>query len=101
MAITYDECLQALESSALRNRARVSVIALTNIIRTEGTGVTNHALRMAWAKAAALNPDYYVVPMLWQAIIQNQASAANLAAVTGAADSAVQTAINSAVDLFV
>lgn len=94
---TYDECLQAIEDSGLRRKVRVACAVAADTIRAEGTGVTNHTARLAWAKLVFANPEAQTPAMLWAVVIQNRAS--TFAQIVGATDAQVQTAVNAAVDV--
>jgi hypothetical protein len=95
---TYVELLQAAEDPGLRTRMRVACIVAAELIRTEAGTVTNHANRLIWAKAVFANPIAEADRMLWAVLAQNRT--ATLAQVTGASDTALQTAVNNAVDVF-
>lgn len=95
---TYLELLQAAENDNLNRKMRVAVIIAAEAVRTEQASVTNHANRLVWAKDVFANPDREAKRMLWAVLAQN--AAAPLAGITGASDTAVQTAVNNAVDVF-
>jgi hypothetical protein len=95
---TYDELLQAAENATLRNRIRVACVIAAEAVRTEVGTTTNHANRLIWAKAVFANPTAEADRMLWAVLAQNKA--ATLAQITGATDSAIQTAVSAAVDVF-
>ncbi len=96
---TYAELLTATENSVLRNRVRVAIWVAAETIRTEPTGTTNHTARMAWAKRAFENPDAQLEGVLRSILTQNRAQ--TLAAIIAADDASVQTAVTSAVDVFI
>jgi hypothetical protein len=95
---TYAELLLASEDAGLRNKVRVACIVAAEAIRTEDAGTANHAARLAWARSAFESPESVTQRMLWAVLAQNKAAA--LAAITGASDATVQTAVNAAVDVF-
>lgn len=95
---TYAELLTASENPALNNKIRVACIIAAEKVRVEQSSVPNHAARLVWAKDVFANPDQEARRMLWAVLAQNQA--ATLAQITGASDSAVQTAVDAAVDVF-
>lgn len=95
---TYAELLTASENSTLNQKIRVACIIAAEAIRTESGATTNHANRLIWAKAVFANPAAEAQRMLWAVLAQNKD--ATLAAITGATDAAVQTAVNAAVDVF-
>lgn len=95
---TYAELLQASEDATLRNKVRVACVIAAEKVRTEATGVTNHAARLAWAKTVYGSPESVTQRMLWAVLAQNQA--ATLGAILGASDGTVQTAVDAAVDVF-
>jgi len=95
---TYAELLTASENDVLRQKIRVAVIVAAETVRTEASNVPNNANRLIWAKATFRNPDEAAKNILWPVIAQNRA--ASLAAITGASDAAVQTAVDAAVNVF-
>lgn len=95
---TYDELLLAAEDAGLNKHIRVACVIAAEAIRTEVTGTANHANRMLWAKAVFQNPGAEAQRMVWAVLAQNKS--ATLAAITGASDATVQTAVNAAVDVF-
>lgn len=95
---TYAELLTASENSTLNQKIRVACIIAAEAIRTENNATANHANRLIWAKAVFANPVAEAQRMLWAVLAQNKD--ATLAAITGATDAAVQTAVNAAVDVF-
>lgn len=95
---TYAELLIASENETLRNKVRVACVIAAETVRTEAPATTNHANRVIWAKSAYTDPSLVAQRMLWAVLAQNQA--ATLAAITGASDATVQTAVTAAVDVF-
>jgi hypothetical protein len=95
---TYAELLQAEQDPILHNKLRVAVYIAAEMVRTESNTVTNHANRLVWAKNAYANPDIEVIRMKRAVLAQNQS--ATLAAIIGASDATVQTAVNAAIDVF-
>jgi hypothetical protein len=95
---TYTELYDLSNNSALKNKIAVAVVIAANTIRGEAGATTNHANRLIWAASALANPGAEADRMLWGALAQN--SGLTVAQITNAADSALQTAVNNAVDLF-
>jgi hypothetical protein len=95
---TYAELLTAAGNDALRQKVRVACIIAAEKVRTELGTVTNHAGRLAWAKAVFANPEAEGNRMIWAVLAQNVA--ATSAAILGATDALVQTAVDAAVDVF-
>ena len=95
---TYAELLTASEDSTLNNKMRVAVIIAANTIAQEAGATTNHANRMLWAKAAFKDPASAARSLLWSVLAQN--AGATFAQIVGASDATVQTAVNSAIDVF-
>lgn len=95
---TYAEILSASENDVLRNKVRVACVIAAEVVRVEATTVANHANRLLWAKSVYVAPDAVARSMLWAVLAQNAAQ--TLAAIIGATDAAVQTAVNAAVDVF-
>jgi hypothetical protein len=96
---TYAELLTLWNDSALFNKIRVAVIVAAEKIRVESEATTKHAERLAWAKGAIQNPDVAAQVMLNAVLAQNAGVA--LAAITGATDAQVQTAVDNAVAFFI
>lgn len=94
---TYSELLQASESEALRNKVRVACVIAAEAIRTEPANTPNRANRLKWARSVLTTPDGDVRAMLWAVLAQN--ASLSLAAIVGASDAQVQTAVNAAVDV--
>ncbi len=95
---TYAEMLTASQNDILRQKVLVACVVAAEKVRTEGTGVTNHTARLAWAKAAYANPEQAAKGMAMAVIVQN--ATATLAQITGATDALVQAAVDAAVDVF-
>jgi hypothetical protein len=95
---TYFELLQAAENVNLRNRIRVAVVVAAELVRTEAGATPNHANRLIWAKQVFTDPEPVADRMVNAVLAQNRA--ATLAAIIGADDATVQTAVNAAVDVF-
>lgn len=94
---TYSELLLASENEILRNKGKVACVIAAEAIRTEAGTVTNNANRRIWARQVLKNPDGDVTPMVWAVLAQN--ASATLAAIVGASDTQVQSAVNAAVDV--
>jgi hypothetical protein len=94
---TYDECLIAMEHPSLFNKVRVAVLVAADVVRSEAAGTANHAARLAWARRVMESPDAEARKMIGMAVVQNRAS--TLVQITGAADAAVQAAVNNAIDV--
>ena len=94
---TYAELLQASESETLRNKVRVARIIAAEAIRNEPSNAPNKQNRMKWARSVLSAPDADVTALVWAVLAQN--ASASLAAILGATDAQVQTAVNAAVDV--
>ena len=95
---TYAEILIAHADNVLLNKVRVAtVVAATNVM-LEPTETANHANRLLWAKTVFADPAIAGARMMWPVLAQNKAF--TLAQITGADDETVQTAVNSAVNVF-
>jgi len=95
---TYAELLTASANDVLRQKVRVAVVIAAEKVRTESTGVANHANRLTWAKGVYAGPETEANRMIWAVLAQN--AAATFAQITGASDATVQTAVDAAVDVF-
>lgn len=94
---TYAELLTAAENEPLRQKIRVACWVAADVVRAEVDTTPNHANRMLWAREVFKNPDLVAAQMVTAVLAQNRA--ATLAQITGASDSAVQTAVNDAINL--
>jgi hypothetical protein len=95
---TYAELLTASSNEVLINKIRVAVVIAAETVRTEAGTTPKHAERLVWAKQVFANPDAEARRMIWAVLAQNKA--VTLAAIIGATDAAVQTAVDAAVDVF-
>lgn len=95
---TYAELLTASSNDILRQKIRVACIIAAEKVRTESGATTNHANRLLWAKAVFANPEAEGNRMIWAVLAQNAAQ--TYAVIIGASDTAVQTAVDAAVDVF-
>lgn len=95
---TYDELLLAAEDPGLNKRVRVACVIAADTVCSEQVATTNHVNRMIWAKSVFQNPVAEASRMLWAVLAQNKG--ATLAAITGATDATIQTAVAAAVDRF-
>ena len=95
---TYTELFDLMNDSALRNRVSVACLVAAEAVRIEAGSVPNHANRLAWAKAAFSGPRETGERMLPAILAQN--AGLTRAQILAAADSALQTAVNAAVDVF-
>jgi hypothetical protein len=97
---TYAEIMGIVGGTSgdpLKLQIRVAIVVAANAILNEATGTTNHANRLIWAKEAVSSPDTEAQKMLWAVLAQN--AALTVTQITTASDSAVQTAVNNAVNL--
>lgn len=95
---TYAELLTASSNDTLRQKVRVACVLAAEKVRTEVGTTTNHTNRLAWAKAVYANPETEGNRMVWAVLAQN--SGATYAAIIGASDATVQSAVDAAVDVF-
>jgi hypothetical protein len=95
---TYFELLTAAGNDDLNRRIRVAVIVAAEKIRTESAATPNNANRLIWARETFLSPDTAAARILPAVLAQNRA--ATLAAIIGADDATVQTAVDAAVNVF-
>ena len=96
---TYIELLTAANDNSLRQKVAVACVVAAEAIRVEDPATANHAARLAWAKLVYQSPTVAGDKMMWPVVAQNKAAA--LAAITGASDAAIQTAVDAAVVVFV
>ena len=95
---TYDEILLAHANTSLVNKVRVATVVAATDIMLEADTVPNHSSRLIWAKTVFADPAIAGARMMWPVLAQNKAF--TLAQITGADDATVQTAVNSAVNVF-
>ena len=95
---TYAELIQASNDGGLNTRIRVACFIAAELIVEEDPATANHAARIAWARNVFANPAQEAMRMAWAVLAQNRN--ATLAAIIGASDAAVQTAVNNAVNVF-
>jgi hypothetical protein len=95
---TYTELLSAADNTNLLGKVRVACVIAAEAIRTEAGATANHANRLLWAKSVFSNPELTARQMLWAVLGQNAGTA--LSQIIGASDATVQTAVNTAVDVF-
>lgn len=95
---TYAELIQAAQNGTLTDKVRVACVIAATTIMAEAPATSNHANRLLWAKSVFADSDREMRRMLWAVLGIN--NALTLAQITGASDSAVQTAVNQAIDVF-
>ena len=95
---TYAELIIASQNGTLTDKIKVACFIAAEVVRTEVGTTPNHTNRLLWAKQVYADPSRESTRMTWAVLAQNAAQ--TLAAITGASDSAVQTAVNAAVDVF-
>lgn len=96
---TYQEMFDLTHNQALLQRVMAAVAVLAEAIRSEAPATPNHAERMRWAQAALRNVDGTARSLMWVVIAQSRQFTA--AQIEGATDAAVQSAVNSAVELLI
>ena len=93
---TYAELFELRHNSELKNKVTVAVIVAAESIRSLDPPDTN--VRLAWAKAAFENAGGEVGRMLMAILAANKSVPAE--DIEGASDTAIQTQVDAAVDLF-
>jgi len=84
--------------SNLQDRMQVACLVAAETIRSESVETPNHVNRLLWAKAAFTNPKSAADGMLKAILAANKDL--DVAAITGASDTALQTKVDTAVDVF-
>jgi hypothetical protein len=92
---TYAELMQAAGDGGLIAKVRVACVIAADNIRTNGAAT---AAQKTWARSVFNNPEAPQTGMLWSVLAQNKAQ--TLAAILGATDAQVQTAVDASVALF-
>lgn len=99
---TYQEIIDCSGDSTLQTKVRAAMAIASEVVRTELNTVTNHANRLLWAKQNYSPTDANVKAMLLVALVQSQIATPSVtkAQLLAATDAAVQSAVNSAIDVF-
>lgn len=95
---TLAEISTLLNDGVLNDKCKSACLVAANAIQVENSGTANHANRLKWAKKALTDPTSVGTQMLRAVLGAN--STATLAQINAATDSAIQTAVNAAVDTF-
>lgn len=95
---TYMELSDLMANGELCARLGVSCAVAADTIRTEPSGTANHTNRLLWAKDASTDPKGMSKRLLPMLIAQNKTS--STAQILAASDTAIQTAVDSVVDIF-
>ena len=93
---TYAELFELRSNSSLKNKVTVAVIVAAEAIRALNPADT--VPRVAWAKAAFENPSGEAGRMLMAVLAMNKD--VTVPQITGASDTAIQTQVDAAVDVF-
>ena len=95
---TYSELYGLQSNHDLQQRVAVAIVIAADTIRAEDVATTNHANRMIWAKGAFGNAKGLAPDVLMALLAANKD--ANVAAIEGATDAAIQTAVDNVVNVF-
>ena len=95
---TYTELYGLHNDSDLRNRVAVACMVAAEAINNEDAGTDNHVNRLVWATQIFANPRAEAERMFWAILAANVGLA--IEAIQGAADSAIQSQVDTHVDLF-
>jgi len=95
---TYQELFDLRNNQELLDKVRVAVIVAAETIYAEAGGVTNHANRLIWAREASIKPGQMAQVFMTSVLVANKS--ATVVNIVGAADAAIQTNVDNAVDDF-
>lgn len=95
---TYAELLSASTDQTLGDKIMVACVVSAETIRTESTATPNHTERLKWAQKVFFDPGGVRNQMVWAVLAQNRAFTS--AQILAATDSATQTAVDAAVNVF-
>lgn len=95
---TYEELFTLKSNDALRNKVSVACVVAADAIRSDPSPPGNQTNRLLWAAAVMANPQAEADRMLWAVLATNKDQ--EVASIQGASDSAIQTNVDAAVDLF-
>lgn len=93
---TYTEIRNLMDDSDLRNKIATAAIVAAEGILNEATP-TN--ARVKWASSAFENPQREANRLMMAVLASNRAL--TVAQISGASDTDIQTAVNSAINLFI
>jgi len=97
MAVTLTEQRQAFEDGPLRVKVGSAMNVAAQGVLVEAPATPNHANRVILARQILSGQH---IDSFMRAAIAANAGLANLAALLGAADSGIQTAVNNVLDAF-
>ncbi len=95
---TYMELFALKNDSDLQDKIAVAIVVAAETIRTDSSPPTNQTQRLTWARTAMHDPAAEATRMLWALLAVNKDL--TVASIVGASDTAIQTAVDNAVDLF-
>lgn len=95
---TYTELYALKDDTALKNKIQVACVVAAEEIRTEPSNTAHHLNRQKWASRVFANPEGESDRMLWAVLAANRTF--TVGQIQGATDSAIQTAVNDAVNVF-
>ena len=94
----YEDLYSLWHESDLRNKVAIAVVVAAEIIHDEADTTPNHANRLIWAREALEGTVSKTDPMYRIILAENRDM--TVAQILGASDTAIQNAVNGAVDLF-
>jgi hypothetical protein len=95
---TYAELYGLQADTGISQRIVIATIIAAEAARAENVLTYNHEKRMQWARSVFANPEFEGRRMMWAVFAQHKDL--TLAQITAATDAAIQTAVNTAVNLF-
>ena len=95
---TYSELYGLWHESDLKNKVAVAVVVAAETIQDEVDTTPNHANRLIWAREALESTASKTDPMYRIILAENKDM--TVAQILGASDTAIQNAVDGAVDLF-
>ena len=95
---TYTQLRGLFTDSNLVGKIEVAVVIAAETVRTELPATANHTNRLIWAKKAFADPQTVAAQMMKAVLAANKA--AEVAQILGASDTAIQTQVNAAIDIF-
>jgi len=95
---SYDELYDLANNTNLLRKVTSAVAVQADVIRAESGGISNHALRLVWAKEAYEHPDEKAKQMIWAVLAANKST--TKAQIEAATDAAILANVATFVDLF-
>jgi hypothetical protein len=95
---TLSELQTMLNDPGLRDKVRAAVVVTAKNVNFESDATPNHAARLVWAKQALSDPNGTAEKVVRYVVAANNTLTLN--EITGLSDSAIQSHVDAAVNVF-